>query len=217
VRFGILSAQHISVAGSSQKAGVSDRGILVRDAQLMRAVVRGDRRAQLDLVKRLWPRVKRTARHMSPSAQEAEDLAQEAMLQIVRSARGFQAEGCLEAWADAITVRTILKRLKRFRRVRSIFVSTEVEAEDPESSAEADYLRRSRAECVSTLLHRLPPDQRMALVLKLAHGHSVAEVSEIMGRIIPSVRYLLREGRGKMGKLATRDKRVRELFYEGGS
>ena len=190
---------------------------LVRDARLMRRVADGDRRARLDLVKALWPRVANMARHMSPFADEVDDLTQEALLQILGSAPRFQADGCLEAWADVIAVRTILRHLRRIHRSRRLFVPETTEPTGDGEDGEATYLRKARAECVSALLHRLPADQRVALVLKLIQGHSVDEVSRLMGKSVPNVRYLLRKGRAKVRRLATRDAQVRELFPWSGS
>ncbi len=190
---------------------------LVRDATLLRQVSAGDRAAKVELVRQLWPRVHGMARHMSPYPDEVEDLAQEAMLQILGAAPRFLAEGCVEAWADTIAVRTILRKLRRMHLLRRIFplgASPPAEAERLEAApdVESEAMQRATARKLTDLLHRLPPDQRLALVLKVVRGHTLDEVATMMNRSGPSVRYLLRKGRARLGELAAKDGVARELF-----
>lgn len=190
---------------------------LVRDAALLRQVSAGDRAAKVELVRVLWPRVHGMARHMSPYSDEAEDLAQEAMLQILGAAHRYKAEGCVEAWADTIAARTILRKLRRMHLLRRIFPlgpppPAAAEPGETAPDAEAEALRRATAEKLTELLHRLPPDQRLALVLKVVRGHTLEEVATMMNRSGPSVRYLLRKGRARLGELAAKDGGARELF-----
>ena len=64
----------------------------------------------------------------------AEDLAQAAMVEILRSLGNFRGEGSLESWADRIARRTILNLLKQ--RWRSKEVLTLDAAPEPTSGTE---------------------------------------------------------------------------------
>ena len=190
---------------------------LERDAALLRQVSAGDRASKVELVRLLWPRIHGMARHMSPYPDEAEDLAQEAMLQILGAAPRFKADGCVEAWADTIAARTILRKLRRMHLMRRIFPlgtdpGARAEPRETAPDTEAEVLRRATARKLGELLHRLPPDQRMALVLKVVRGQTLDEVATMMNRSGPSVRYLLRKGRARLGELASKDGVARELF-----
>jgi RNA polymerase sigma-70 factor, ECF subfamily len=188
---------------------------LVDDALLMERVARGDLRAQHQLVVQLRPRVIRMARHMSPRVDEVEGLTQDVLVQVLRSADSFRAEGCVEAWADRIAARTMLKRLRRERRQPQTVEIPELP--DHGAGVDDEYLGSLRRECVRDLLAQLPADQRLAVVLKLVLGHTVDEVAEMMARSAWSVRYLLRQGRARMRQLALADARVGELFDLGRS
>jgi len=183
---------------------------LNEDALLMEQVAHGDVRAQRQLVVQLRPRVVRMARHMSPSVQEVDGLSQDVLVQVLRSASTYRGEGCVEAWADRIAARTILKRLSRDRQRPPTVVLPELPADG--GHADEEYLAKERSACVTHLLAQLPADQRMSLVLKLVLGHSVDEVAMIMDRNAWSVRYLLRMGRSRMRGIALADDRVVELF-----
>ena len=193
---------------------------LESDKLLMEQVARGNRDAQNELLVALWRRVTRMARYMSPYKQEAEDLAQEVLLEILKSAKGFKADGCLEAWADVIAVRTILRRLRKHHRMRRLLVLSKSESE------EIDYLELAEADCdqenelvvkeklaeLMRVLGKLNPEQRTVLVLKLIYGHSVDEIAEMMEKRPQSIKYLLQKGRTKLRRLVLQDASLRELL-----
>ncbi len=185
---------------------------LRRDARLVRRAAGGEREAQIELVSQLWPRIHGIAFHLSPFSEEVEDLTQDALLQVMEAAPRFRAEGCLEAWADTIAVRTILRRLALLHRQNRTFVLRQRETASEDQDAAGAYEDKQRADRVAALLHQLPPDQRMALVLKLVKGHSVAEVAEQMSCSVHSVRYLLACGRRELRRLAREDRPLRELM-----
>lgn len=192
------------------------------DQQLMRLVAADNRVAKSQLVKHLWRRVDSMARYMSPYRDEAEDLAQEVMLQIVKSAGGYQGEGCLEAWADVIAARTILKRLRHLHLWHGLWVSGDTttqshEAAVPEHTASQPDVEeamqvRALHDRLRTLLTKLPSDCRMAIVLKHVYGYSIDEVAEAMKRSRDAIRYLLRKGRARLRQLALSDPRLADLL-----
>lgn len=190
------------------------RSKLIQDAVLIARVVAGEQEAKLTLVENLWPRVEGIARHLSPYRSEVEDLTQEAMLQVLAAAPRFQADGCLEAWADTIAVRTILRYLKRMHRAHRVHVPLKKAHLTAVTDGEQAAADRQLAASITALIYRLKPDQRMALVLKLHKGHSLDEVAEIMGRSRWSVRYLLSRGREQMRRMAVKDHTIRELLQE---
>lgn len=188
-----------------------DRQKLVRDARLLERVADGDPRARHRLVEKLLPRVRRMAIHMSAHAELVDGLTQDVMVQVLQSAPQYRADGCLEAWGDRIAVRTILRRLRRERRRREpvdpIFMG-----HDGVKSVDDLVEGRMRSLGVARLLSQLPDEQRVALVLKLVLGHSVAETSALMDRGVWSVRYLLRKGLSTLRKLVLEDGDLRELL-----
>ncbi len=184
---------------------------LVRDARLLERVAAGDPHARQQLVVQLLPRVTRMARHMSANADLVDGLTQDVMVQVLLAAPRYRADGCLEAWADRIAARTILRRLHKERRhdgpVDPILLGHDGDTEVDEQVAD-----RARARCVAQMVSQLPTDQRVALVLKVVLGHSVAETSQLMGRTTWSVRYLLRKGLATLRQQVTGDGDLQELL-----
>src|SRR5688500_6750640 len=71
------------------------------------------------LARRLHGRVSRLASAFLRNAADADDASQLAMLEILRALPAFRGESRLEAWADRVAVRTVV-RVARERRLASV-------------------------------------------------------------------------------------------------
>ncbi len=187
------------------------------DLELMRRVAERDVQAQGQLVKRLWSRIYALAHHMCALSDELKDLTQEVMIEVFRSAASYRGDACVEAWAKAIAMRTILNRIGSFHyKWRKLLVFEEAPGDTalcghPGQDHEAEVESAMRQESIRAILLKLKPRQRAAILLKLVEGHSVDEVAEIMDRHPDSVRYLLKTARKRIAELAARDPVLREL------
>lgn len=156
------------------------------------------------IARRLGPRVRRLASSLLRSAHDAEDAAQLALLEIVRSAPGFRGESTLESWADRIAVRTAI-RIARDRRLASVRTEAAVEPDDlaapdlPGGAGEA--LPRS----ILAYLDELPEARRTVLVLRHAMGCSVQEIAETTGVSVNTVKDRLLAARDQVRKMVRRD------------
>ncbi len=187
---------------------------LVEDRQLMGRVAGGEEEARRRLLERIYRRVVARVRNLSRSDSEADDLVQEVLLQILESAGGFQAQGCLEAWVDVLIVRTVSRKMTQLRRLRWIFGGEWFEpasgARDPERS-----LQRTTGDArVVQLLGRVPRRRREVLVLKLMYGYAAREVAELTGESLEAVQYHIKKGRADLRRQMTKDEQLRELFPE---
>ena len=90
---------------------------------LTRAAALGDPRAQRDLIDRLLDQVRRTVSYVLGPIQEAEDLSQVALVEIVEAAGSFRGESSLEYWASQISFRIALRHAKKYRRREELTIS----------------------------------------------------------------------------------------------
>lgn len=187
---------------------------LQEDALLMQKVVARDEAAVRVLVQRLWPRIHAIAYHMTYSSEEAKDLAQESMIELIKSASTYQAQGSLEGWAKVIAVRTIARKLGRARwkwrfiDFKESQVVEELPLPRPERKDEA--LLQERRRRVKKLLRKLSPKLQAAIVLKVVFEHTAEEIGEIMCLKPDAVRYLLKKARAKLAALAERDQGLKD-------
>jgi RNA polymerase sigma factor (sigma-70 family) len=207
------------VAGSSTGA-VELRPSWDADAALTAAAAAGDQRARAALVERLLDRVRRTTSYMSVSRDDVDDLAQIALMEVLRSAGSFRGESSVESWADRITARVAVQHLRKGERRRGIFARFLPSAPTPppiQTPDEAIAERQVRSR-VAHCLTGLTPERRAALVLRHVHGYAIDEIAEMTETPVNTVRDRLRVARKQLRKRALADPLLREwACAEGGS
>lgn len=187
---------------------------LSADSQLVRDVLSGDESASRTLMTQLYRRVHSRVRYLCHNDAEAEDLTQETLLQILESLRNFRADGCLEAWADVIAVRTVIRTMVRVRRSRWLFGGIGPEPAATSSNPEQAVNERARSGRLHALLCRIPTQWREVVVLKLVYGYSAKEVAAMTGKSLKTVQYHIKRGRAELRRLVLKDVELREMFAE---
>ncbi len=123
------------------------------EAQIAAAVA-GDRAAIEALVVDLLPRVRNLVRYLVRGDQDTEDLAQEALIAIVRGLPTHRDDGRFQAWADRVAVRATFAGLRRARRARAGHDPRADLATVPHPGAPPDEYTRRRA--LARTLDQLP-------------------------------------------------------------
>lgn len=172
----------------------------------MELVAACDPIAQEQLVQRLFARVRRATRSLLRNRSDADDATQECLMELLRSAGSFRGEGKLEAWSDRIVVRTTMRYIRRRNRGQER-VDAEAEPDTLATAApaadEAATFRIPRS--VEEYLDHLSPPKRTALVLRHVLGHSVAEIADLTGVSVNTVKDRLRTARHDFRRMIRRD------------
>lgn len=190
VRRGPTTVEFVRVATISEELPVAP------DPRIAAAVA-GDRRAAQSLCVELLPRVRNVVRYLIRGDADVDDIAQQALIEILRSLPGYRGEGALKSWADRITVRTALSYVKRRRaeageRERA---APDLRAvRDPDAPPDQYLVRRDAVR----VLDALPDEQRQAVVLHHVMGLSAPEVAEHLGVPFETARSRLRLGMRKL-------------------
>lgn len=190
--------------------GGSPGAEMSEDASLVAAAANGDAAAFRSLVDRHLSGVLAVARRMLRDDAEAEDVAQEALLRLWRSADGLEVgpQG-LRPWLRRVVSNLCVDRMRSGRRLMVV-------EEVPDRAEPAIQLTQLEARDVSqrvdAALKKLPDRQRMALTLFHYEGLSQVEVGRIMGISDEAVESLLARARRNL-KGALREE-WRELLSE---
>src|SRR5258706_3513978 len=88
------------------------------DAELIAAVLKGDRARFEPLVQKYLPRVFSTVRRHARRESEVEDIVQEIWVKAYQKLAGFRGEAPFEHWLMSLTVRTCYDCLRKHRRNR---------------------------------------------------------------------------------------------------
>jgi len=138
---------------------------------------------------------------------DAEDLMQEAFLQLFRKIGTFRGESAFSTWLHRMTVNVVLMRLrKKSLPVTSLEETTEPDDESggPRKDVGAPDLRLSGAVDRVNLersVEKLPPGYRTVFVLHDVQGYEHNEIADIMGCSVGNSKSQLHKARTRLREL----------------
>jgi RNA polymerase sigma-70 factor (ECF subfamily) len=151
-------------------------------------------RSFLEQCEPLRPELYRYCRYLSRSPWEADDLVQDTLM------RSFVALGCLHqeirsprAWLFRIASNLWLNRVRDTREV-----PTELAALSDPSQEDSPLDTRATREAARSLITRLAPQERAAVVLKDVFDLTLEETAETLSTSVGAVKAALNRGRGKL-------------------
>lgn len=174
-----------------------------RDADLLVARARtGDPAAFDALVRRFRPRIYALALHLTGSASDADDVAQEAFVQAYRHVRHFEGRSQFFTWLYRITVNRSLNARRTGARRTSIpiddaRVTAALEVDAPNDPRLALSLRETYATLVFAL-DGLSPGLKSAVVLTALSGLSYEEAAVVLGTSPGAVSVRIHEARKQL-------------------
>jgi RNA polymerase sigma-70 factor (ECF subfamily) len=154
------------------------------------------------------PRVYAIARRMLGNEQDAEDVAQDVLLQMLRKADTFRGEANVSTWLHRITVNAALE----FRRKRAVrqrrHTPAEVDALTEEalhhsprrrwSAPDQHVLNRETQRLIEEAIEGLPETYRDVYILADVEGLPNAEIASILDLGVPAVKSRLHRARMMM-------------------
>lgn len=183
---------------------------MLAEAEAIRLAQRGDAAAFEQLYRLHSRRVYALCLRMVGNPADAEDLAQEAFLQLFRKIETFRGESAFSTWLHRMTVNVVLMRLrKKSLPTASLEETTEPDEETggPRKDIGApDLLLTGSIDRVNLqrCVEQLPPGYKTVFVLHDVQGYEHNEIAEIMGCSIGNSKSQLHKAR----------MRIRELLRE---
>lgn len=155
----------------------------------------------LDVYEPLRPELYRYCRHLTQSPWDAEDLAQNTMARaFVTLGRLGQAPPNPRAWLFRVASNAWIDEMRKAREL----VHSAAARPEPTATQEP----RAQREAAGTLIGRLSPQERAAVVLKDVFDLSLEEVAEALSTTPGAVKAALHRGRGKLVEPEPEDVRV---------
>ncbi len=177
------------------------------EAQLIERAKQGDAQAFQALYDKHKRRVYSLCLRMTANTAEAEDLTQEAFLQLYRKIATFRGESAFSTWLHRLSVNVVLMQLRRKSLpVVSLEETTQgggdddtpkrdFGAEDLALAGSIDRLQLQRA------VDDLPPGYRMIFVLHDIEGYEHNEIATLVGCSIGNSKSQLHKARMKLRDL----------------
>jgi len=173
-----------------------------KDKELLSRALKGDMSAFEELVSSNEKRIYNLCFRMMRNEQDAQDMAQEALIKAWKSLRNFHLKSAFSTWLYKIAVNTCLDELrKRKNNTQSIEDLSEkgVEMQDEKSLGFADDSALKSG--LEQALDKLKTNEKLIIVLKDVHGYSYEEISLILSCPVGTVRSRLSRSRRKLADI----------------
>ena len=177
------------------------------EAEAIRRAQAGDSTAFEFLYQLHSRRVYALCLRMVGNPADAEDLMQEAFLQLFRKIGTFRGESAFSTWLHRMTVNVVLMRLRKKSLPTDSLEETlepDAEASGPKRDVGAPDLRLSGAVDRVNLersIEKLPPGYRTVFVLHDVQGYEHNEIAGIMGCSVGNSKSQLHKARTRLREL----------------
>jgi RNA polymerase sigma-70 factor (ECF subfamily) len=185
------------------------------EAEAIRRAQQGDAGAFERIYRLHSRRVYALCLRMVSNTAEAEDLTQEAFLQLFRKIATFRGESAFSTWLHRLTVNVVLMRLRKKTLVQtSLEEQTEPDEETggPRKDIGAPDLRLSGSVDrvnIARAVDRLPPGYRSIFVLHDVQGYEHNEIATILHCSIGNSKSQLHKARMRLRELLHENERDR--------
>jgi RNA polymerase sigma-70 factor, ECF subfamily len=188
------------LTGASKKSGEK-----LSEAEAIERAKQGDAAAFEVLYNLHKRRVYSLCLRMTTNTAEAEDLTQEAFLQLFRKIGTFRGESAFSTWLHRMAVNVVLMQLRK-KGLQVVPLDDENEGE--EESPKKDYGAQDNVLAGSldrlqlkNAIDRLPPGYRSIFVLHDVEGFEHNEIAEMVGCSIGNSKSQLHKARMKLREL----------------
>jgi RNA polymerase sigma-70 factor (ECF subfamily) len=163
----------------------------------------GDQQAFARLVEAYQGPVYNLAYRMLGNAGDAEDAAQETFLRAYSHLESYDPKRKFSSWLLAIASNYCIDQLRR-RRIKWVSVEElppweplRARTPDPEESA----LRQSDGQHIQQMLDTLPPDYRLAVVLRYWYDYSYQDIAVMTNSTVSAVKSRLHRARRMLAQV----------------
>lgn len=147
------------------------------EKELVKGCIRENRSCQQEVFRRYAGKMLHVCRRYTRHHMEAEDILQDAFMQIFDKVHTFKFQGSFEGWVRRIVVNTALKNYQK-----SSFKKEQIGIENrPENPVAPEVFSQLGEEELLNLVTNLPQGYRVVFNLYAIEGYSHKEIAESLG------------------------------------
>jgi RNA polymerase sigma-70 factor, ECF subfamily len=198
-RLTIATRRAAPVVEDARPSEAVDDPIQRRDLILLEQARDGSLDAFNSLVEAYQDHLFALVARMVPDRDQASDAVQEAFFSAYRNLAGFRG-GSVKSWLNRICVNAAMDA-QRARRRRPVQPYPELDDDSwqpptgPEADPERQVVTAERGRALADALARITDDQRAAIVLFDVEGYDYAEIAELTGVSLGTVKSRIHRGR----------------------
>ena len=200
---GMTNAEAFPLLSSNKATTQVERELATRsDRALAIAAGRGDMKAFEQLYKRHNRRVYALCLRMTKNVAEAEDLAQDAFIQLFRKIGSFRGESAFTTWLHRLVVNQVLMYFRQ-RQVKTERTTADGEPPEPivRGTENPNKMRILDRLSLDHALKQLPKGYRSVFVLHDIEGREHEEIAKMLGVAVGTSKSQLHKARMKLRRL----------------
>jgi RNA polymerase sigma-70 factor (ECF subfamily) len=182
------------------------------ETQLIARAQQGDEEAFAALFETHKRRVYSLCLRMTGNTAEAEDLSQEAFLQLFRKISTFRGESAFSTWLHRLAVNVVLMHLRKKGLQQVSLDEMDTSQEEPVKRDYRDDDRRLLGSVdrisLSRAIAELPPGYRAVFILHDVEGYEHNEIAEIMSCSVGNSKSQLHKARMKLRQWLREDRKT---------
>lgn len=151
------------------------------DRELIVACQRGDEDAFAVLFSLHSDKVYSVALRYAGDETSAMDIAQDTFLKLLSHIGQFRSYAKFDTWLYRLVINSCLDHQRRKRRVLPILDSLLERICTVQETVLHDLLRRERQEAIYETVGKLPPEQRIVVILRYMEDLSYEQIAEVLG------------------------------------
>lgn len=173
-----------------------------KDKELLKRALAGDISAFEELASSNEKRIYNLCYRMMKNEQDAQDMAQEALIKAWKNLRKFNLKAAFSTWLYKIAVNTCLDELRRRKNNTQSIEDLNDKGHTIKDEKNIDFEKKSDLRYELTqAMNKLEPKEKMIIVLKDVQGYSYDEIGEILDCPVGTVRSRLSRSRKKLANI----------------
>ena len=185
------------------------------DAELVAAIKTGNPLMADPFCRRVWPQVDRTIRRLlGHDDGDQEDLAQLAIIELVKAIKGYRGDSALDTWVSAITAHVVYKHIRRRPMNRHISLDFVQEETLATSTLDGEGQLAAREVLARILGHMDAIGEKLSwtFVLHDVLGYGLRDAAQIMDISEAAAQSRLVRGRQRLHERIAEDPELSDLF-----